>query len=282
MEGGFGFRVWGWGWGWGGMEEKEDVRLEMVPLKEGEVGSSTARNSATNLIDFDDGEGDVVVVMGVDADVDGGVDSRIDIVEGMGTAVRDDPEMMRSDQGEAEVEKVERVGGLREIMSRDLARVQKSEVNEAVLRESLLSETRTSLLHNEMATRGVGLVSDEDFDREFGASASGGSGQSTPKRRNGSRGRSTGASRMENGVEGGGGSFKESVLKGSLIDALKANAVDLSPRSRLSGKDHGITFLEEEAVADLRPTTSNPIFITIMKTLFYVLVWYTFSTCLTL
>lgn len=280
MEGGFGFRVWGWGWG--GMEEKEDVRLEMVPLKEGEVGSSTARNSATNLIDFDDGEGDVVVVMGVDADVDGGVDSRIDIVEGMGTAVRDDPEMMRSDQGEAEVEKVERVGGLREIMSRDLARVQKSEVNEAVLRESLLSETRTSLLHNEMATRGVGLVSDEDFDREFGASASGGSGQSTPKRRNGSRGRSTGASRMENGVEGGGGSFKESVLKGSLIDALKANAVDLSPRSRLSGKDHGITFLEEEAVADLRPTTSNPIFITIMKTLFYVLVWYTFSTCLTL
>lgn len=282
MEGGFGFRVWGWGWGWGGMEEKEDVRLEMVPLKEGEVGSSTARNSTTNLIDFDDGEGDVVVVMGVDADVDGGVDSRIDIVEGMGTAVRDDPEMMRSDQGEAEVEKVERVGGLREIMSRDLARVQKSEVNEAVLRESLLSETRTSLLHNEMATRGVGLVSDEDFDREFGASASGGSGQSTPKRRNGSRGRSTGASRMENGVEGGGGSFKESVLKGSLIDALKANAVDLSPRSRLSGKDHGITFLEEEAVADLRPTTSNPIFITIMKTLFYVLVWYTFSTCLTL
>jgi hypothetical protein len=282
VEGGFGFRVWGWGWGWGGMEEKEDVRLEMVPLKEGEVGSSTARNSTTNLIDFDDGEGDVVVVMGVDADVDGGVDSRIDIVEGMGTAVRDDPEMMRSDQGEAEVEKVERVGGLREIMSRDLARVQKSEVNEAVLRESLLSETRTSLLHNEMATRGVGLVSDEDFDREFGASASGGSGQSTPKRRNGSRGRSTGASRMENGVEGGGGSFKESVLKGSLIDALKANAVDLSPRSRLSGKDHGITFLEEEAVADLRPTTSNPIFITIMKTLFYVLVWYTFSTCLTL
>lgn len=278
MEGGFGFRVWGWGWGWGGMEEKEDVRLEMVPLKEGEGGSSTARNSTTNLIDFDEGEGDV----GVDADVDGGVDSRIDIVEGMGTAVRDDPEMMRSDQGEAEVEKVERVGGLREIMSRDLARVQKSEVNEAVLRESLLSETRTSFLHNEMATRGVGLVSDEDFDREFGASASGGSGQSTPKRRNGSRGRSTGASRMENGVEGGGGSFKESVLKGSLIDALKANAVDLSPRSRLSGKDHGITFLEEEAVADLRPTTSNPIFITIMKTLFYVLVWYTFSTCLTL
>lgn len=264
------------------MEEKEDVRLEMVPLKEGEEGASMARNSTTNLIDFDDGEGDEVVVMGVDADVDGGVDSRIDIVEGMGTAMGDDPEMMRSDQGEAEVEKVERVGGLREIMSRDLARVQKSEVNEAVLRESLLSETRTSFLHNEMATRGVGLVSDEDFDREFGASASGGSGQSTPKRRNGSRGRSTGASRMENGVEGGGGSFKESVLKGSLIDALKANAVDLSPRSRLSGKDHGITFLEEEAVADLRPTTSNPIFITIMKTLFYVLVWYTFSTCLTL
>ena len=278
MEGGFGFRVWGGGWGWGGMEEKEDVRLEMVPLKEGEEGASMAGNSTTNLIDFDDG----VVVMGVDADVDGGVDSRIDIVEGMGTAMGGDPEMVRSDEGEAEVEKVERVAGLREIMSRDLARVQKSEVNEAVLRESLLSETRTSFLHNEIATRGVGLVSDEDFDREFGASASGGSGQSTPKRRNGSRGRSTGASRMENGVEGGGGSFKESVLKGSLIDALKANAVDLSPRSRLSGKDHGITFLEEEAVADLRPTTSNPIFITIMKTLFYVLVWYTFSTCLTL
>lgn len=84
--------------------------------------------------------------------------------------------------------------------------------------------------------------------------------------------------RLENGV--GGDSFKETILKGSLIDALKANAVKLSPRSRISmgAKDHGSTFFDFEAV----PESRNPLIATAVKTVFIILIWYTFSTCLTL
>lgn len=87
---------------------------------------------------------------------------------------------------------------------------------------------------------------------------------------------------MENGA--GGDSFKETILKGSLIDALKANAVDLSPRSRNSGggRDHDTTFFIDEAVPEVRPPSRNPLIVTILKTLFFILIWYTFSTCLTL
>lgn len=80
----------------------------------------------------------------------------------------------------------------KDIVSRDYVRAQKSGTNDLTPREAFSSESRTSFIYNESVGRGVGLVSDEDFDREFGTSPSGGFGLSTPKRRNGSRGRSTG------------------------------------------------------------------------------------------
>lgn len=252
----------------------DDVRLELVSLRMEESRDAALAELATSLRDFEgskgaDGNGrgggfDVV-------EVDMG-----NVEEGVGGngAIGENPIGMAVPAVAEQRVDVWGKGGGRESMNgrerggREVNRVQKMEANDVSLRESLFSETRVSYIYNDMRERGVGLVSDEDFEREFGASASGGSGQSTPKRRNGSRGRSNGASRMD--VEG---SFNSIVLK--------ANAVDLSPRSRL-GKDHGVPFLEEEVVSVLRSSTSNPVTSTILKTLLYVLVWYTFSTCLTL
>ncbi len=64
--------------------------------------------------------------------------------------------------------------------------------------------------------------------------------------------------------------------------------VESSPTVTRLGKSHGVTFSDEEEeddtiVQEMRTSAwTNPITATIMKTIFYVLVWYTFSTCLTL
>ena len=258
------------------MEEKEDTLLEMVPFRMEDSLHMTADTPELYLVEMALDEPD-----------------ELDSVErGMVHSVTESTGWTPAAADQRSLEKLDNGGGregnlketVKEFVSRDLARVQKTEANDLITREAVSSEFRAAFIHNESVGRGVGLVSDEDFEREFGASASGGSGQSTPKRRNGSRGRSTGASRMENGA--GGESFKESILKGSLIDALvqKANAVDLSPRSRNSGagRDHDTTFFTSEVVSDTLRPSRNPLIVTIVKTLFYILIWYTFSTCLTL
>jgi hypothetical protein len=135
-----------------------------------------------------------------------------------------------------------------------------------------LPDTRIAVFHSDLRERERdkgGVVTDEDFEREFGLGGggygSGGSGNSTPKRRSGSRGRSNnGVLRTENGIDGS------------------------SPTVTRLGKSHGVTFSDEEEdddtiVQEMRTSAwTNPITATIMKTIFYVLVWYTFSTCLTL
>lgn len=269
------------------MEEKEDSRLEMVPLGTEDSLDTGAETPLTYLVDFRTSSASMTLVEPDELDsVELGMARTIQDVEGLSFEAA--PAGLTSAAAiRRPVEKLDNVGGgegnlkeaVKELVSRDLARVQKTEANDLISREALSSEFRASFVQNEFVGRGVGLVSDEDFDREFG---SGGSGQSTPKRRNGSRGRSTGVSRMENGV--GGESLKETILKGSLIDALKGNAVDLSPRSRNSvgGRDHDTTFLNDEVVPGSRPSSRNPLLVTILKTLFFILIWYTFSTCLTL
>jgi hypothetical protein len=269
------------------MEEKEDSRLEMVPLGTEDSLDTGAETPLTYLVDFRTSSASMTLAEPDELDsVELGMARTIQDVEGLSFEAA--PAGLTSAAADRRpVEKLDNVGGgegnlkeaVKELVSRDLARVQKTEANDLISREALSSEFRASFVQNEFVGRGVGLVSDEDFDREFG---SGGSGQSTPKRRNGSRGRSTGVSRMENGV--GGESLKETILKGSLIDALKGNAVDLSPRSRNSvgGRDHDTTFLNDEVVPGSRPSSRNPLLVTILKTLFFILIWYTFSTCLTL
>lgn len=272
------------------MEEKEDARLEMVPLRTEESLVLGADTPEAYLVDFGTSSASVALAGRDELDsVERGMASAVDDVEGLSFET-ESTGLTSAAADRRPVERLDNVGGregnlnvaVRELVSRNLVRVQRTEANDLISREAFLSESRASFLQNESVGRGVGLVSDEDFEREFGASASGGSGQSTPKRRNGSRGRSTGASRMENGV--GGESSKETILKGSLIDALKANAVELSPRSRSSGggRDHDTTFLNDDVVSDLRPPSRNPLIKTIVKTLFFILIWYTFSTCLTL
>lgn len=46
----------------------------------------------------------------------------------------------------------------------------------------------------------------------------------------------------------------------------------------MGAKDHGSTFFDFEAV----PESRNPLIATAVKTVFIILIWYTFSTCLTL
>lgn len=248
------------------MEEKEDSRLEMVPLKTADSLDFRSSSALMALAEPDE----------LDS-VERGMAYSVEHVEGSTNSIP-----AAADQ--RPVEKMDNVGGrdgnskevAKEFVSRDLARVQKTESNDLISREAFLSESRASFIQSESFGRGIGLISDEDFEREFGASASGGSGQSTPKRRNGSRGRSTGASRLENGVGG-------EVLRGSIIDALRANAA-VSPRSRNSsgGRDIDIPFANDEVVPEPRPSSRNPVFGTIFKTLFYICIWYAFSMCLTL
>lgn len=239
------------------MEEKDDSRLEMVPLKTADSLDADFRASSALMALAEPDELD---------SIERGLSYSVDHVEGSTN--------LKPDQSPAE--KLDNVGGrdgnsvMKELVSRDLVRVQ----NDLVSRE-FLSDSRTPFSQND---RGVGVISDEDFEREFGASASGGSGQSTPKRRNGSRGRSTGASRLENGVGG-------EVLRGSIIDALRANAA-VSPRSRNSsgGRDAELPFSNDEVVlpSETRPASRNFVAGTILKTLLYIFMWYAFSMCLTL
>ncbi|CAK9860372.1 unnamed protein product [Sphagnum jensenii] len=146
---------------------------------------------------------------------------------------------------------------------------------------ALLPDARIVVFHSDLRERERdkgGVVTDEDFEREFGLGGggygSGGSGNSTPKRRSGSRGRSNnGVLRVENGIDGS--SYRDIV-------------VESSPTVTRLGKSHGVTYSDEEEdddtiVQEMRTSAwTNPITATIMKTIFYVLVWYTFSTCLTL
>jgi hypothetical protein len=145
---------------------------------------------------------------------------------------------------------------------------------------ALLPDARIAVFHSDLRERERdkgGVVTDEDFEREFGLGGggygSGGSGNSTPKRRSGSRGRSNnGVLRTENGIDG----------------SYRDMTVESSPTVTRLGKSHGVTFSDEEEdddtiVQEMRTSAwTNPITATIMKTIFYVLVWYTFSTCLTL
>lgn len=247
------------------MEEKEDSRVEMVPLKMADSLEVEYRTSSALMALAEPDEQDRV---------ERGMAYSVERVEGSTNSMPD----------QRPAEKLDNVGGrdgnvMKEFVSRDLARVQ----NELAAREAFQSESRGSFIQNDSLGRGVGLISDEDFEREFGAAASGGSGQSTPKRRNGSRGRSSiGPSRLENGVGG-------EVLRGSLIDALRANAA-VSPRSRNSGggRDLDIPFANDDVVVmpsesgNRSSSSRNPVYGTIFKTLFYILMWYTFSMCLTL
>lgn len=247
------------------MEEMEDSRVEMVPLKTAHTLDANFRESSGLIALAEPDELD---------SAERGMAYPVERVEPGSTNLMPDSRP---------AEKPDNVGFrdgtvvMKELVSRDLARVQ----NDLASRESFPSgESRASFMQNDSSGRGGGLISDEDFEREFGASASGGSGQSTPKRRNGSSRRSTGNSRLENGVGA-------EVLRGSIIDALRANA-NVSPRSRnnsSNGRDIDIPFATDEVLAEvgLRPSPSrDPVVGTIFKTLFYICLWYAFSMCLTL
>lgn len=272
------------------MEEKEDVRLEMVPLIMDD--SIAIRTEVPGAIVVESGFPNSSIGLAGQNEVDSEGHPVAHATVGVGGLFHESESttLISAALERRLSEKFDNLGGrdvhpkevAKDNGSRDFVRAQKTRTNDLTSRDAFSPEARTSFNYNESVGRGVGLVSDEDFDREFGTSPSGGSGQSTPKRRNGSRGRSTGTSRWENGL--GGDSFKETILKGSLIDALKANAVDLSPRSRISmgAKDHDITFFDFEAVAESRPPARNPLIATVVKTIFIILIWYTFSTCLTL